>query len=314
MKNKTSILFVSSGNNERGISSIVENQGKSLVKLGYEVIFFTIHGNGIIGYLKNVFRLRSVIKKNRPAIIHAHYSLSGFLASLTLPKAPVVVSLMGSDIQMNKFWRYLIRINIKLFWSKIIVKSDKMKNHLALDKKIEVIPNGVNLDTFYPIDNLDARNKLKWEVSKKYILFAANPNRHEKNFDLFQKAFNTLNVNNVEFKVLQNVNHQDIPVMMNASNVVALSSKWEGSPNVIKEALACNRPIVSTDVGDVSLLFDSCDGCFISGSDYSDYAKMLSNALSYENSDGRERIKALKLSDIDIAQKLIKIYTELKRE
>ena len=87
MKNKTSILFVSSGNNERGISSIVENQGKSLVKLGYEVIFFTIHGNGIIGYLKNVFRLRSVIKKNRPAIIHAHYSLSGFLASLTLPKS-----------------------------------------------------------------------------------------------------------------------------------------------------------------------------------------------------------------------------------
>lgn len=310
------ILFLSSGNNttNTGISPIIESQGKSLIKFGVDIQYFTIKGKGFKGYLKNRKRLKHQVKERSYDIIHAHYSLSGFLASLTFTKTPIVVSLMGSDIQMNKFWRFLIKINLKLFWSRIIVKSEKMKNHLALDKKVDVIPNGVNLDVFYPIEASVARNKLNWDHSRKYILFAANPNRYEKNFTLFQKAFTTLNTENIEFKVLQNVNHEDIPLMMNASDVIALSSKWEGSPNVIKEALACNRPIVSTDVGDVSWLLDSCKGCFISDSDYSDYAQKLSNALSFKNSHGRERIRDLNLDDKDIAKKLIKIYKELKQE
>lgn len=309
------ILFLCSGNNntKRGVSPIIESQGESLIKLGMDLQYFTIKGTGFIGYLKNRKRLKKFIKEGSFDIIHAHYSLSGFLASLTFTKTPIIVSLMGSDIQMNKFWRFLIKLNLKLFWSKIIVKSEKMKNHLALDESVDVLPNGVNLNVFAPIDSSIAKNKLNWDNSKKYILFAANPNRYEKNFTLFQKAFSTLNSDNIIYKVLKNVDHQDIPMMMNASDVIALSSKWEGSPNVIKEALACNRPIVSTDVGDVRWLLDSCEGCFVSDGGYKDYATKLSSALSYNNSKGRERINALNINDMDIADKLIKIYTELKR-
>lgn len=96
MTGKRKILFVSSGNILKfGISPIVKNQGNSLGKIGLDISYFGIKGKGLHNYLANIGQLRSFIKSNHFDVIHAHYSLSGIIATLTLTRIPIVVSLMG---------------------------------------------------------------------------------------------------------------------------------------------------------------------------------------------------------------------------
>ena len=101
------ILFVSSGNSKTGISPIIKNQGESLINSGANVTFFTIKGKGIIGYLKNVLPLKRLLRKNEYDVVHAHYSMSAFVATLSGAK-PLMVSLMGSDVKSDKYFRLFI--------------------------------------------------------------------------------------------------------------------------------------------------------------------------------------------------------------
>ena len=103
---------------------------------------------------------------------------------------------------------------------------------------------------FKPITIEDARKQVGLKEDKLYVLFGSNPDRPEKNYQLAKEGVNLLE-KEVELVFLKNVNHKDVPHWLNAVDVVVLSSLWEGSPNVIKEAMACNKPIVSTKVGDV---------------------------------------------------------------
>lgn len=307
------VLFVSSGNNKDGISPIIKKQGESLIKQGIDVHFFTVKGKGIRGYIKSIKPLKKVIKQFNPDIIHSHYSLCGYISSIGNSKIPNVCSLMGSDTVVKGGWKKLILWYIKNRWDVTITKSEEMKSNLGFSEII-VLPNGVDTKLFKPTSIDEAREKLGWEKEGIHILFAANPKRPEKNYLLFQESIALLNDKKINTHVLQDVSHKSIPLMMNASNVVALTSHREGSPNVVKEAMACNRPIVSTNVGDVSWLLNDCEGCFISNSQTTDYSQSILSAMKHSNSKGRERINKLGLMDTDTANKLIKIYTELKRE
>lgn len=99
-------LFVCSG--RAGISPIVWAQGQSLIKIGVEVEFFTIKKRGIKGYIASVLPLRRRIKETKPDLVHAHYSLCGFVSSWATRK-PVLASLMGSDLMSSGLWRIVIR-------------------------------------------------------------------------------------------------------------------------------------------------------------------------------------------------------------
>ncbi len=103
---------------------------------------------------------------------------------------------------------------------------------------------------------------------------------------------------------------------MNASDVILLSSLWEGSPNVIKEAMACNKPIVCTDVGDVRWLFGEEPGHFIAGSEVDNYANRLKDALGFSNTvgntNGRARLLILGLDSRTVANRIENIYKEVQ--
>ena len=253
------ILFVSSGNNKFGISPIVKAQGESLKAAGVEVEYFTVVGKGYKGYLKNIFRLRKHLKKNKYDIVHSHFFLSSVVATFANPKK-LVVSLMGSDAYTSRLWNCLIKIFANR-WDAVIVKSEKMKDILGLSN-CNVLPNGVDFEKFYPIDKEIAREKLGWN-NHKYVLFASSTNRPEKNFELASEAVELLNDKEIELDTLQDIPHDLIVYYLNAADVLLMTSKYEGSPNIIKEAMACNCPIVSTDVGDVKWVIGGTDGCYL---------------------------------------------------
>jgi len=310
------ILFVSSGNSKTGISPIIKNQGESLINSGANVTFFTIKGKGIIGYLKNVLPLKRLLRKNEYDVVHAHYSMSAFVATLSGAK-PLMVSLMGSDVKSDKYFRLFIYLFNKFFWDKTIVKSEDMKLSLGI-KNVEVIPNGVDLNFFKSLNKTDCKSRLGWDITKKQILFAANPNRYEKNYPLAKKAIDGFENPNFELKVLKEVPSNQMVFYYNASDVVILTSNREGSPNVIKEAMACNRPIVATDVGDIKWLFGNTKGCFISSDKINDLENKICSALNfsdkYNEIEGRRRIKMLKLDSGSVAKKLVFMYEAIKKQ
>ena len=303
------VLFVSSGNLKSGPSPLIKNQGESILNQGVSVDYFLVKKKGILGYLTTIGPLRKHLRKNPYDLIHAHYSFSGIICSLAMPKKPIVVSLMGSDVNRSLylwFWAWLFA---QISWSRTIVKSYRLKKNLKVNKA-RVVPNGVNLKHFIPMNKLDCQEKLGWIPDKKHLLFAADPERSDKNFVLTQDAYKILSDNNIELHVLRNVSHDRVPVMMNAADVVLLSSPSEGSPNVIKEAMACNCPIVSTDVGDVKEVFGGIEGCYIAGFAPQSIADNIQNALSLnKRTNGRDRIYYLD-SKI-IARKIISLYKEL---
>lgn len=311
------VLFVSSGNKGK-FNPIIYAQQKSLESAYGQFLIidnYLIEGKGVLGYLKNVKSLKNVLKNNSYDIIHSHFSFSGIVVSIAGRK-PVIASLMGSDVNKNKLYRLIAGIFVRFFWSHTIVKSNDMAKHFP-EKKVTVIPNGVDISKFKPINRQKACEALGWDISKIHILFAANPIRKEKNFELTEAAVNIVSKkhNNLMLHVLDNVPNEDIPKYMNASDIVVLSSKWEGSPNVIKEAMACNRPIVCTDVGDVSWLFGNEEGHFLSSHNVKDFSKKLEECIRFSKrnkaTNGRSRIIELKLDSDSVAKRIKALYDNI---
>jgi teichuronic acid biosynthesis glycosyltransferase TuaC len=307
------VLFISSGNSKNGISPIVKNQGDSLVNLRQEVKYFTIQGKGIKGYLRSVFLLRSYLKNNVFDVVHAHYSLSAFVATLANAQ-PLVVSLMGSDVKAAKFTKMLITFCTKFFWKKVIVKSQDMKISSGLSD-VFIVPNGVDLLKFKSIDKAEALTVTKWDKTQMNILFLANPTRKEKNFTLAKASFDLLNTTNKALYTLTDVPNHLVPYYINAADVVLLTSLWEGSPNVIKESMACNVPIVTTPVGDVRYLVNNVDGCYITSYDPNDVAEKLNLAIDYSQkkikTQGRNHLVSIGLDAENVASKIINIYNSV---
>ena len=303
------VLFISSGNSGQ-ISPIVKAQAESLLSIGIEVDYFLIQGKGLWGYLKNIPSLRNYARKNKIDIFHAHYSFCGFVASLASCN-PLIVSLMGDDVKGNALSKFCVRFFIRFLWTHTIVKSKEMINSLEIHNA-SIIPNGVNLNQFTPKNHTISKEKLGWELNKIHVLFAANPSRWGKNFKLVEESFNSIHSENIRLHTLINVDFKQMNEIYNASDIILLSSYSEGSPNVIKEAMACNKIIVSTEVGDVKEIFGNTPGTFLSGFEINEYKNTILKALDFHAKQkfttGRDRIIELKIDSLSIAKRIESNY------
>ena len=307
------VIFVASGNKAVGtVSSFVQSQYDSLADQGLEMIMFPVVGHGVKGYIKHLFALRRLIREERPDIVHAHYSVCGYLASLASfgLKNKVVVSLLGSFPRETKKLKRVRRCVDKL-WDATIVKSERTRRQL--DRRLPVIPNGVNMEMFTLVDQDEARKKVSFDADKKYVIFVSNPARPEKCYPLAQKAVETLSDSNVVLVPVYNRPHDEVVTYMCAADVLLMTSSSEGSPNVIKEAMACNCPIVVTDVGDVHERLEGLEGGYVANTrDYEELAELLSKALRFgKRTEGRKALLEQGLTTELVAKRIIGIYNEL---
>ncbi len=303
------IFFVCSGN--QGISPIIGSQADSLNNKRIELKIVPIIGKGVWGYLKNIPQLRKQIMAFNPDIIHSHYSFCGIIAALASQKIPIVVSLMGSDTHQLKIMKLIIKLFSDYKWTKTIVKSEDMKIRLGL-KNAVVLSNGVDLNLFHPLDKKECRQNLGWDLDNKYILFASNPDRKEKNFALAQGTINRIKINSVNLKIIYHIDHSQMPVYLNAADILLLTSKWEGSPNIVKEAMACNVPVVATKVGDIEYLFGNTEGYYYTDTDPDKLAGKINYVLNNDiKPNGRQRIIDLELDSESITDKLIQVYQDV---
>ncbi|KIC93572.1 glycosyltransferase [Flavihumibacter solisilvae] len=308
------VLFVCSGNN-RKVPVFIVQQEDELKKRGYEVDYFHVRGKGITGYLKNHFELTQTVKDGAYALIHGHYGLSGLLASFQR-RLPVVVSYYGSDLN-NPRVRIFSQLANKLSTAAIAV-SPTLVNHLPNKDKCHLIPCAVDSMVFQPVPKQQAREKLQhsgryyFEQGKKYVLFASRFDRPVKSPEL---AFATMKRLGDSFELIEfnNFSNEDVVLFFNAADALLLCSRTEGSPQVIKEAMACNRPIVSTDVGDVRSVISKTKGCFISKATPEHLAAALSEAVRFESTNGRDAI-VMAYETNATTQRIIRVYEKAIRQ
>jgi glycosyltransferase involved in cell wall biosynthesis len=249
----------------------IARQVEFLRRAGIDVEVFAFRGaKNPINYLKAWGRLRRKLKLERYDLIHAQFGQSGLLA---LPnRMPLVVTLRGDDILgVNRpgrrpalYGRLLRRLTqlVTLCSDAVIVVADHMRAHVPSSTPVHVIPSGLDLDSFKRLPQTEARRRLGLSEGERLVLFACNPADERKRFDLARRAVQILNARlPAKLIVAWGVPHAEISVYMSACDVFVFTSSQEGSPNVVKEALACDLPVVSVAVGDVRQRLQGVEGC-----------------------------------------------------
>ena len=293
-----------------GYGSFVEAQVESLRQLGVDYDLVFIDGRrSRWNYLRAIGELRFRLKQNRYDLIHAHFGLSGWAARCQW-HVPVVVSFMGDDVlgrptpsgRITLYGRFLQASSWVLarLVRGVIVKSQEMKTRLGLDAA-RVIPNGVDLELFRPMEQAAARRALGLDPQKKFVLFPYNPAEARKRFDLIEAAVSQARREIPELEVLQvrGIPRDRMPFYMNAADVLVLASLFEGSPNAVKEAMAVNLPVVTVDVGDTRDLIGPTEGCYIVPRDADAMAaRIVEVCRRGARTNGREWIARLSMESV----------------
>ena len=322
------ILIV--GNNKPGhFAPFVEEQACALQLQGCEVVFFGVQGKGIWGYLRCLPALKRAIKQHQPDLIHAHYGLSGVLANLQR-LVPVVTTYHGSDINKPNILRFS-KIAMRLSAHNIFVSQRNVTLALSpnslityrLKKRYTLLPCGVNLPLpwsemqTHQVEQLTLNQWVqeKLNAGVKHVLFAGAFNNAVKDPELAKAAIHELESKGVKVELieLKGFNRDQVNALMYNCDALLMTSKTEGSPQVIKEAMACGCPIVSVDVGDVAERVEGVDGCYVvSSREPKDIAEALQQALAFSGkTNGRQRIIEMGLSNEQVAERLMAIYERL---
>ena len=301
--------------------AFVKAQVEALQQVGVEIELFVLDKRaGKLMYPKAVLELRKRLAGGSFDLVHAHYSYVGMIAR-TQWKVPVVVSYCGDDLlgTVNPEGKQTRRLSVFAgrvlgqFVDAAIVKSPEMARRLWR-KDVYVIPNEVDFDTFRPTDKAQARAELGLDPQKRYLLFAASPAIPVKRFPLAQAVAERLRESDpsVEMLVVHNETQSRLALYMSACDVLVFTSYQEGSPNIIKQAMACNLPIVSTDVGDVREVIGHTDACFISSPDAAEFAAKVDEVLRRgERTQGRRDIGHL--ARPVVAAKIVDVYEKILR-
>lgn len=309
----------------------VTEQGESLRALGCEVEYFLVRGN----YLRAVKALKRKIREYKPDIVHAHFGLSAITAELQ-SIVPVVTTFHNGET-LN--WHVNLLTSFFSQRAKHVVYVAQHIYDLVYfkAKKFSIIPCGVNMDDCHVINQTTARQQLGFEDGVKYILFGGGFSNLRKNYAILRDAVERIEqapwvpvecgerCGNIVCLEMKGLSRAECVLRMNACDLFALPSHSEGSPQALKEAMACNCPIVATDIADVRTLLGDLPGHYILRNPRKTHERwdadeksldemvvLLQEVLRFkERTNGRERILELGLSNEQVAERLMAIYKQL---
>ncbi|MBU1862196.1 MAG: glycosyltransferase family 4 protein [Candidatus Omnitrophica bacterium] len=296
----------------------VYRQVKCLRDVGIEVEVLNFRGRGnLVEYLKAFLKLKETMKAKQYDLIHAHFGQAAFLA-VWQQEAPVVATFHGSDlcglsdkIFMNKFKGLILKTCSYIVGKRadsVIVVSEKLLKHIK--RSADVVSMGVDLTLFVPGSFEDSRKLLGWQNDKKIVLFVGNPSNPIKRYFLAQEAILLLKEENplVELKTCYNESREKMPHYMSAADVLVVTSVHEGASMTVVEALACNLPVVSVDVGHVRKYIGSLDGCVLCEDDTPQVVTAALKEIINNRSriQGRDRVK--ELDERVVIRKVVDVY------
>jgi len=298
----------------------VTEQAQSLQDAGCDVEYYLINGN----YLTAVRGLKKKIREFKPDVVHAHYGLSAVTAELQ-SLAPVVTTFHNGE--WHNWWVNLISSLMALRAKHLIYVAPHIREKMYIKHShYSILPCGVNMNEVKPTDFFEARKALGFENGKKYILFGGAFSNERKNVAILRQALFCGKID-AEVVEMKGMDRKTVAMYMSACDLFALPTKNEGSPQALKEALACNCPIVATDCADIAYLLGDMEGHYLLSNkgkskaewvgdetSVAELAGLVKEALTLPvgfRTRGRERIEELGYTNEKVAYRLIEIYEQL---
>lgn len=289
--------------------TFVHDQVQALRKEGVSVDVLFFNGReSTWNYVWAFFRFWWRLLWLRYDVIHAHYVLAGIVARAQWGHR-VVLTHHGPEVLGHPRWQSLLCRLVTPLFDEVIHVTEQVRRALA-DEDGWVIPCGIDYEVFTPQSREDARARLGLPLEKPLVLWAGEHWRPEKRFDLVEQAMNLVEeaLPESELILLSGKAHTVVPDYMAACDALILTSEAEGSPMVVKEAMACNLPVVSVRVGDVPEVIGTTPGCALVERNPADIAAKLVLVLrARQRTDGRSRIEHLR--NDRIAERLLQVYS-----
>lgn len=309
------------------LGTFVEQQIAGLRSIGVDVDVWFLDrvADGRRVYRGLARRLQRRLGVGGHDLVHVEYG--GVMAERIsgASAAPTVVSFCGSDLlgaprshplrAARAYAGVLASRRAARAADGVVVKSTQLRAALPLGldpERIRVLPNGIDLDRFVPLERLACRRELGWDEAGFKVLFCSTSRSPVKRRELAERSVGIARQRGVDagLVVLEGVPHEQVPLWLNACDALLLTSAHEGSPNIIKEALACNVPIVSVDAGDVAERISGIDGCYL----VEDAPGALGDALvavahGAGRVDGRSAVADLGLERVAVS--LVQFYEEI---
>ena len=295
----------------------VDRQSASLKQAGVRISTFDIGtSHSPVHLLSKWLELRRVVRKVAPDLVHGQYgTIVGILT--VLAGRPAVISFCGNDLQsghsvssLRLLVGFILSNLAALCADGLICKSELLRQALWWRRsRAVVIPSGIDLNLFVPGPQRDARKALDWNLDNPIAVVNAGDDPGVKGIDFARKVIHFVceRIPNAELQVISNVEPIRMPLYYQASEVLLCTSRSEGSPNVVKEALACNLPVVSTPVGDVPDRLAGVSPSYVAPRDPREFGEAVVNILrTRQRSNGREQVVHLSLDQV--ARRILTVY------
>jgi glycosyltransferase involved in cell wall biosynthesis len=310
-----------------GHGNFVAEQVRSLQSSGIamDVIFFDPRETRM-NYAYNLPRIVRAIRSGRYDIVHTHHTYTMLLVSLAkkLAKSAIPVVLTNHEPEAldtgrrTRTWHPTSRIRHSLRLKRyaaskadfVIFVSAQLAAAISVDRPREIIPCGVDLEKFRPLDRGLCQRQLSLVTESPVIFFPPSPRNKRKRFELAREVFQIVRGRLLDGVLLTggNIHADSMPIYYNAANVMLQTSYCEASPTVVKEALACEIPVVSTDVGDTRSIVDGIPNCWVCSEDPMELADRILEVNGQRAFGGRERLLQMGLGLEQVAKRVIQVY------
>lgn len=299
----------------------VAEQEKAIKKYYPDVQFGIYNIRGDVDkkeYLRSLNGVYKEIERGEYDLIHIHYGFSGLflLNPFRKVKIPIVLTLHGGDILSEQGKK------VQVFFTKRILKHadhvitlNKRMDDIAskYNKNTTIIPCSVDTDLFHPT------YLRKSTIDKKEftIVFPSAHTRYVKNYPLFVDVMHIMKEKYgivCHERELDKMTREQVRDMYNDSDAMLMTSISEGSPQAVKEAMACNLPVVTTKVGDVDVLLEGVEHSgWVAPHDASLLAEKLHESLTghIQGIKARDKIFQLGIDDESVAKRIYDIYYRL---
>lgn len=309
--------------------TFVQSQVESLKPLvDIEVLHIDRALQGRSAYFSVRRQVSQAISTANPDIVHVmNGGALSFFTATTVGRTPLVISFCGSDLlgdpQVSWKRRSMGRITVlaskaaALRADAIIAKSKQLAAQVPAAvpaEKVHVIPNGVDFNQFRPLDKRECQSRLGWNPDEFQVLFTGNPDSETKRFTDAAGAVECIRARGIpaRLQLMRGVRHEQVPLWLNAADVLLLCSVHEGSPNIVKESLACECPVVSTDVGDVTERLEGITGCYLCNRTVESLADGL-EAVHRQGARLRCRSQIAPISTDAIAKRVESVYRDIAK-
>ena len=282
-----------------------------------------------LGVIRDVRRFKEAFRRSGAGLIHAQYgTITALAASYIASSVPLIISFGGSDLlgtpAPGVLWRLREALGKRFsLWAgaratAILVKSQNLFNVLPahLQQKTHILPNGVNTAVFTPLPKEACRSKLGWKAEQRVAVLYANVghNRYVKNVPLAAAAVRHAEreIGPIRFEVFHGYPHAEVAELLNAADVLLMTLLHEGSPDIVKEAMACNLPVVAVPCGDVAEQLEGVTPGGVYPYDAAELAKgIIAVMTAGRRSNGREQLESQGLTVASVTRKLISHYSSL---